>query len=208
MEKKNNIFNNNNQDNKINKKKTLSSNLIQIKSQTNNYKANNNGSLTKKAETHFYSKINNQIDKPKKYNRQEIIENNIKKPSKLKEKEKIIFSNSPINISEIKSNNNRLDNRIKNIKVNKINFDKNVTHHKTNFISNSNNTNINYQQINTIYLTKPESINFSNNNCFPRHTLCSMPLVFFASKSYSMSYICTFWYFCNINIIPCSPCTK
>ena len=164
MEKKNNIFNNNNQDNKINKKKTLSSNLIQIKSQTNNYKANNNGSLTKKAETHFYSKINNQIDKPKKYNRQEIIENNIKKPSKLREKEKIIFSNSPINISEIKSNNNRLDNRIKNIKVNKINFDKNVTHHKTNFISNSNNTNINYQQINTIYLTKPESINFSNNN--------------------------------------------
>ena len=172
MEKKikstNNIF----QDIKMKKKVMLELNQIQINSHIKKCKINNNEIIPKRAETNFFTKINNQINKPKKYARQnskETKENNIKKPNKLKEKKKIIIiENSSSNKSEIRQANNKFQNRLGNIKVNKINFDKNefqnVSNMNCNTTTNTNiNTNINYQQINTIYLTKPNNVTFLNN---------------------------------------------
>ena len=154
----------------INKRKIIEKNLTQIKAKINNYKINNNESSTKKPELQFYTKINKPINKPKKYNRQnskEIKENNIKKP-KFNEKEKIITDSNTLNKTEIKSNNNKFEKGIRNIKVNKINFDKNKPQNKTNCIlitnPNTKNINNNYQQINTIYLAKHTDTNIFNNN--------------------------------------------
>ena len=172
MEKKikstNNIF----QDIKMKKKVMLELNQIQINSHIKKCKINNNEIIPKRAETNFFTKINNQINKPKKYARQnskETKDSNIKKPNKLKEKKKIIIiENSSSNKSEIRQANNKFQNRLGNIKVNKINFDKNEFQNESkmncNTTTNTNiNTNINYQQINTIYLTKPNNVTFLNN---------------------------------------------
>ena len=177
MEKKINSSNNIFQDIKTKRKNMLlNMNQIQINSHIKKSKINNNEIYPKRVETNFFSKINNQVNKPKKNVRQnskEIKENNIKKPNKIKEKRKIIIiENSPANKTEIRHDNNinKLQNRL-GIKVNKINFDKNEFENELNpncnTTTNTNNTNINtninYQQINTIYLTKPYNATFLNN---------------------------------------------
>ena len=169
MEKKNFSSNNDIPNYKKNEKNILLKNQAQIKSRIKNYKMTNNELLPKKSETKFYTKINSQINKPKtkryiKNNSKEIQDDNIRKQNK-KEKEiekiKFIITENPVDKTEIRANNKN-ENRIKNIKVNKINLDKINILNKTN---NASNTNQNQQYLNAIYLKKPDDKikNFLNN---------------------------------------------
>ena len=170
MEKKYITSNNNNQINRINKKTVIKTNQTKINSQIKKSKINNNEILPKKSETTFYTKMNTQINRPKRYarpNSKELIDNNIKKPNKLKEKENILELNRSLDKTERKpDNNNKIEERIKNIKVNKINFNKIEIKDSNNNINNNirTNTNINYQPINTIYLAKNNKNSFINTN--------------------------------------------
>ena len=192
MEKNYNSSNNVIHDNKINKKNIININQNQINSRTKKYKMNNKETFPKKSETHCYSKINKQINKPKKYtekNSKEVKDNNIKKPNKLKEKGKIIITESTLNKTEINPNENKLENRIRNIKVNKTNFDKNENQNKKNIYSNTN-TNLNAnnnQHINTIYLTKSNKTNFPNNNS-TSNSINNNELIYNNNKYNEMNY--------------------
>ena len=164
MEKKFITTNSNNQVNRINKKPVINTNQTQINSLININKINDNEIFPKKSETTFYTKINNKINRPKKYarpNSKEIKDNNnIKKPNKLKENVKIIELNHPLNKTDIKSNNNnKIETKMKNIKVNKINFDKIEIKERANLYHNNiinsikTESNINCQPINNIYVS-------------------------------------------------------
>ena len=167
MENKIKTSNNELQDKKTFKKNNNNENQIQISRSIKNYKITNSELLPKKSETKFYNKITKQIKKPSRYiqqNLKELKEN--KKISRVKEKEKnkIILTENPMNKTEIRSNN-KLEHRIKNIKVNKINFDKNDFQNKTNILFNIDSNN---QELNTIYLNKQENKNIikEKNNSF------------------------------------------
>ena len=161
MENKIKTSNNELQDKKSYRKNNNNENKIQIKTSIKNYKLSNSELLPKKSETKFYTKITNQIKKPSRYIQQkkESKENQKKSRVKEKEKSKIIFEENLMNKTEIRSNN-KLEHHIRNIKVNKINFDKNDFQNKTNIF----NINSNNQELNTIYLKKQENKNNSFNN--------------------------------------------
>ena len=161
MENKIKTSNNELQDKKSYRKNNNNENKIQIKTSIKNYKLSNSELLPKKSETKFYTKITNQIKKPSRYIQQKKESKENQKKSRVKEKEKsnIIFADNLMNKTEIRSNN-KLEHHIRNIKVNKINFDKNDFQNKTNIF----NTNSNNQELNTIYLKKQENKNNSFNN--------------------------------------------
>ena len=159
MEKKMFLSNNDIPNYKKNENNIILINQAQLKSRIKNYKITNSELFPKKSETKFYTKINNQINKPKRYQRnnsKEIQDNNTRKLNKKEiEKIKMIITENPVNKTEIRANNKN-DNRIKNIKVNKINFDKINIQNKTNIVSN---TNLNHQYLNSIYLKNHDNIN-------------------------------------------------
>ena len=163
MEKKI-LLTNNDIPNTKNEKNIILINQAQIKSRIKNYKITNSELFPKKSETKFYTKINNQINKPKRYQRnnsKEIQDNNTRKQNKKEiEKIKMIITDNPVNKTEIRTNNKN-DDRIKNIKVNKINFDKMNIQNKKNIFSN---TNPNHQCLNSIYLTNLGGKNKNNLN--------------------------------------------
>ena len=161
MENKIKTSNNELQEKKSYRKNNNNENKIQIKTSIKNYKLSNSELLPKKSETKFYTKITNQIKKPSRYIQQNKESKENQKKSRVKEKEKsnIIFADNLMNKTEIRSNN-KLEHHIRNIKVNKINFDKNDFQNKTNIF----NTNSNNQELNTIYLKKQENKNNSFNN--------------------------------------------
>ena len=160
MENKIITSNNELQSKKLNKKNINNENQIQIKSGKKNHKITNSELLSK--EKKFYTKINNQIKKPNRYiqpNIKESKDNTLKKHSRAKDKEKskLTMTENPMNKTEIRSNN-KLEHRIRNIKVNKINFDKNDFQNKTGVLYNTN-SNTNHLQLNTIYLKNQENKN-------------------------------------------------
>ena len=155
MENKIITSNNSFQRNKSNKRNIKNPNQIENKTYIKNYKLSNTELHPKKSETKFYSKINNQIKKPNRYTKQN------SKELKDNKKQKITTTmENKTNKTEI-GINNKIENRIKNIKVNKINFEKNDFQNKTNII---NNTNPNHQEIIKIYLKKEENKNLYLND--------------------------------------------